>query len=554
MVDGAKNGGAGAEAGEEGRFAGEHGTVGAVPQSERSFEAVFKERNQQALLFEAMEQSAESIAITNTDGIVEYVNAGFERSTGYRRVEVLGRRLNLLKSGHQHDAFYSRMWQTIKSGKVWKGTFVNRRKDGKLIHEDAVITPVRGTDGAIRHFVSVKHDITREIELEQQLRQSQKMESIGLLAGGVAHDFNNILTVVLSNAKMVKDALADDDVLQEEIGDIIEAVQRGGDLTRQLLTFSRKQVLRPVSLDLSETVQGMQKMLRRLVSERYGLDLVLNPEPLPVFVDRGAIEQVLMNLVVNARDAMPEGGRIEVETLMRPLCREGTEVFADFVVQEPEAMVCVSVRDAGKGIAPDDMERIFEPFFTTKAAGAGSGLGLSTVFGIVKQHHGLLSVESAAGVGSCFRVYLPLAESPASSEKTEGAKAALKRRQGETIFLVEDDPAVRQVTRKLMTGLGFYVFEAANAEEALEMISQVSQIPDLLLTDVVMPGMNGFDLYREMVARFPGLRVLYTSGYPESHLKGMGYDSSRMRFVRKPFEENHLLRMIHEVLDEEEAG
>ena len=320
----------------------------------------------------AVDQAAETIVITDLSGAILYANPAFTLSTGYTREEALGQNPRLLKSGEQDLAFYRGMWGVLARGEVWRGHFINKRKDGTLYEEEATISPVRDAAGKVISYVAVKRDVTREMLLEAQVRQSQKMESIGQLAGGIAHDFNNILAVMMIQIGFTLDEDNLPPVVREGLAVIKAATQRAGNLTRQLLLFSRQEVMRPHQLDLNEVVTNLAKMLQRIIRENVRLELVLNSKPLTTFADAGMLDQVLMNLVVNASDAMPTGGRLIIETAEKT-------IDAELAALNPEAspgrFVRLSVTDTGCGMTPETQARAFEPFFTTKAAGKGTGSG-----------------------------------------------------------------------------------------------------------------------------------------------------------------------------------
>ena len=331
----------------------------------------------QALLATAVDQSAETIVITDAAGTISYVNPAFEKATGYTRAEVIGQNPRLLKSGKQDAEFYRQMWTVLSRGEVWNGRFINRRKDGTLFEEEGTISPVRDAAGKIVNYVAAKRDVTNETRLEAQLRQAQKMEAVGSLAGGVAHDFNNLLGVIMGYGEIVYRQLAGEDPLKGKVGQILKAAERAAGLTRQLLAFSRKQVLQPKILDLNAVVSDMDKMLRRLIGEDIELTTLLEPHLGSVRADPGQIEQVVMNLVVNARDAMPEGGRLTIETRNADL---DAEYAATHPPARPGPYVVLVVTDTGSGMDAATQARIFEPFFTTKGVGEGhrarSGHGL----------------------------------------------------------------------------------------------------------------------------------------------------------------------------------
>ena len=492
----------------------------------------------------ALEQAAESIVITDLKGMILYVNPAFERITGYTRREAIGQNPRLLKSGQQDASFYKHLWATITRGDVWHGHMVNKRKDGSLYEEDATISPVRDVSGKIVNYMAIKLDVTREKALEGQFRQAQKLEAIGQLAGGVAHDFNNILTSIMMQVELggAEPGLSPDAI--ESFVQIRSDAERAASLTRQLLLFSRRQVMQSRDLNLNDVVTNLAKMLQRIIGEDVRLQLNLHSSPLMTHADAGMLDQVAMNLAVNARDAMPEGGRLIIETSEKLVDEQLARSQADVV---PGDYVCMSVTDTGSGIPADVLPRIFEPFFTTKEPGKGTGLGLATVFGIVKQHRGWLAVESQLGQGTTFRVYLPASTSIVESRTQE---VRPKPRGGsETILLVEDEAGVRMSMRTVLSRHGYKILTAANGEEALKIWAANREIVSLLLTDLVMPGMSGHQLARRVQAEVPKLRVIYTSGYSAEIAGKELVLLAGENFVQKPFNPLDLLKTVRSCLD-----
>ncbi len=394
------------------------------------------------------------------------------------------------------------------------------------------------------HFIAVFDNVTERKRLEAQLRQAQKMESVGRLAGGVAHDFNNLLTVMLSCAALAKDGLSEHDPARADIGEIEEAGRRAATLTRQLLAFARRQVAAPRALDLNAVTLAMDKMLRRLIGEDVELVTQLAEGLGTVWADPGHIEQVLVNLAVNARDAMPEGGKLTIGTWNTALDAEST---ARHVSMPPGEYVLLAVSDTGHGMAPEILEHVFEPFFTTKELGKGTGLGLSTCYGIVKQSGGWIWAYSEPNLGTTFKIYLPRIQAPADA--LAPSVPAAPRGGTETVLLVEDDPKVREVALRALRERGYRVLEAANGGEALRTAESLSEPVALLLTDVVMPHMGGRELVERLRAVWPRIRVLYTSGYAEYsavHHPGL---RPGIALLPKPFDPTSLLSKVREVLD-----
>jgi PAS domain S-box-containing protein len=504
----------------------------------------------QRRLAAAIEQAAEAFVITDVQGTIVYANAAFEKITGYSPQEALGQNPRILKSGKQDAAFYRRMWGSLAQGQVWRGRLVNKRKDGVLYEEDASITPLRDLTGQITSYVAVKRDVTREGLLEGALRHAQKMDAIGQLAGGVAHDFNNLLGIISGNVELLllRGAELGADAV-ESLNHVINAAERGASLTRQLLIFSRKQVMQSQPVALNELIGNLTRMLKRTIREDIRLEC-LYAENLPfVQADPGMLEQVLLNLVVNARDAMPRGGCLVIAT--ERVSRNG-----EFLQAEPGArageFVGLSVSDTGTGIAPEHLPRIFEPFFTTKEPGKGSGLGLANVYGIVKQHQGWVEVSSRPGQGATFEIFLPaILPPPALAGPAPPAETRL-RGGPETILLVEDDIPLRSVTRRVLEKFRYKVHEAACGTEALEVWRRHQKEIALVLTDFVMPGgMTGRDLAERLRAQRPGLKLIFMSGYsPEA----LGKDTKFIQrthgyFLNKPCSPRTLLQTVRRCLD-----
>ena len=502
----------------------------------------------------AIEQSAETTMITDLNGTILYVNPAFEKASGYTREEALGQNPRFLKSG-KHDAeFYRKMWAVLGHGEVWSGRITNKKKDGTLYDEDASISPVRDAAGKVVNYVAVKRDVTHEAQLEAQLRQAQKMEAVGQLAGGVAHDFNNMLAVIRGNAELL---LMDEEQFTAEVREglehVVAASERAANLTRQLLTFSRKQVMQPQPLLLNEVIANLSKMLRRVISEDINLQCYYAARLPHVQADTGMMEQVILNLVVNARDAMPAGGQLHVATEQVTLDQAQARVKLGAYAGE---FVCLLVSDTGTGIAPEVLPRIFEPFFTTKEVGKGTGLGLATVYGIVQQHQGWIEVSSRVGQGTTFKVFLPAIPTPTRSAAAAVAGADIRGGK-ETILLVEDEHTVRLTTRRVLERKGYKVWEATSAQEALELWHSYEGEIALLLTDIIMPGeMSGRDLAERLWEQRPGLNVIFMSGYSADVL-GKGTEfirRTRSYFLQKPAASRTLLETVRRCLDEKAPG
>ena len=499
-----------------------------------------------ARLATVIEQATEIIVITNTEGTIIYVNPSFEKITGYTRAQAVGKNPRILKSGKQDTGFYVHMWAALKRGEVWHGHFINRRRDGSLYEEEATISPVRDAAGKVINYVGIKRDVTREMQLETELRQAQKMEAIGQLAGGVAHDFNNILSALMMQTELIGSIASLPNEAREGLEQISADTRRAADLTRQLLLFSRRQVMQLSILDLNEVVMNLAKMLQRLIRENVKLELNLHATPLMTRADASMLDQVLMNLAVNARDAMTAAAGSASKPPKQPWMRTAARANPEAA---PGRYVCLSVSDTGSGIPPEILPRIFEPFFTTKEAGKGTGLGLATVFGIVKQHRGWIKVDNRPGQGVAFHIYLAACAMTVAEPISIGIKP--KPRGGaETILMVEDEVAVLKPTRKVLERHGYKVLEAANGAEALKCWESNRGTISLLLTDLVMPGdMSGQELARQLRNQQPQLKIIYFSGYSPD-IAGKDFElRSGEAFIQKPFTTEHLLVTIRQHLD-----
>lgn len=503
---------------------------------------------QRTRLSAAIDQADEIVMITDPSGRIQYVNPAFEEVTGYTAEEVHGKNPSILNGGELEDAVFADLWQTITGGHSWRGRLVNRKKNGMRYEEDAVISPVVNPSGKIVNFVAVKRDVTHEVELEHQLVQSQKMEAVGQLAGGVAHDFNNLLMVILNSALFLQEETRPDTEARSLVDDILAAANQASGLTRQLLAFSRRQMLTPKNEDINLIVSELQKMLKRLLHENIDIRMSLMSVPCSVRVDRGQIEQVLMNLAVNARDAMPDGGTLFLDVQCRDLDVNWMYVHSSDDALTPGRYAVLTVSDTGCGMAEDQALRIFDPFYTTKPAGQGTGLGLSTVYGIVNQHGGRITVYSHPGQGTTFHIYLPCTEGGGDEAATPSVIEEMPSGT-EKVLLVEDAPAVRQVTERILRNLGYQTASAACGEDALTLIQQAGHGYDLLLSDIVMPGMDGCELAKRVREESSDIRILFMSGYPEPMLKRRHNTDALGAVLNKPFSAEELAVAIRTALD-----
>lgn len=493
----------------------------------------------------ALNAAANAVVITDRHGTIVWANPAFTTLTGYEAGEAVGRNpRDLLKSGQHEGEFYRDMWETLLAGEVWSGEVTNRRKDGSHYLEDQTITPVRDSAGDITHFIAIKRDLTRQRQLEEQFVQAQKMESVGRMAAGLAHDFNNVLTVVRGTADLLGLGLPPRDARQADVDQIRRAADRAAALTRQLLAVSRKQILQPVVVDLSQLVRDMTDMLRRMVGEDIELGLRV-PERLGrIKADPSQLEQVLMNLAANARDAMPDGGHLAIE--LRDVEVPAGEASEDLGVA-PGTYVLMTVADDGPGMDDETRARAFEPFFTTRSPAHNSGLGLATVYGIVKQSGGYVTLSSRLGEGTTFRLYWPRVEAPVAAAVT--APVTSVATGSETLVLVEDQAALRELGERVLCGAGYRVLPAAGGEEALRLLEQHRGQVDLMITDVVMPGMSGPQLSMHVAREHPTVRVLFMSGYTDDGALRDGLADHTAHFIAKPYTVQDLTQKVRQVLD-----
>jgi PAS domain S-box-containing protein len=418
-----------------------------------------------------------------------------------------------------------------------------KRKDGteRTLHQKA--EQEKNSSGRIMRTMGMMVDITDQKELEEQLRQSQKMEAIGLLAGGIAHDFNNLLMVILCNCDLMLARTKKDDPMTEDIIEIKRSGQRAAELTRQLLAFSRKQVLQPQIIDLNAVVSDLEKMVKRLTGERIDVLTVLSPKTGTVRADRGQLDQIVMNLVVNARDAMPDGGKITIETGNVELDDEYMKKYSDV---KPGLYAMLAVTDTGTGMNKETVEKIFEPFFTTKGIGKGTGLGLSTVYGIVKQSGGYVYCYSEPGRGTTFKIYLPVVNDDFLSEDETKTKEELVS-NGENIVMIDDERDIRDVVKRMLDQEGYNVFEAANFEEVKKHFKE-NKI-DLLITDVIMPEMNGDEIGEKILEEYPQTKIIYMSGYTESTIMDFSLLDKNKIYLQKPFSRQSIVQSVREILN-----
>lgn len=493
----------------------------------------------------AIEQAAEMVIITDLDGAIAYVNPAFERVTGYSRSEVIGRNPRILKSGHQDIASYKRLWETIADGRTWNGFLINRRKDGTIVHTEATISPVKDVAGNIVNFVAVQRDVTGELKLQNQLAQAQKMEAVGILAGGIAHDFNNLLQVTLGFSEILLEEKQESDPEYKDLQKIFQAARSGAELVQQLLTFSRKVEPKTVPLDVTEPIMQVKKFLNRTIPKMIDIRINLSGDLAEIDADPTQIEQILMNLAVNARDAMPDGGTLTMSAKNETLDSEYAKSHPGVTAGD---YVLLAIADTGTGMDAATIEHVFEPFFTTKEVGRGTGLGLAMVYGIVKQHGGHITCHSERGHGTTFKIYLP-----AIKETIEPATESLEDMPclgTETVLLVDDEEAVRELGSRILKRNGYTVLTAADGEEALNLYTRQENGIALVILDLIMPTMGGIDCLKRILQINPRGRTLIASGYSGDTSIKECLNLGARGFVSKPFRYKELLKQVRKTLDE----
>ena len=492
-----------------------------------------------------VETTSEWIWATDTNQKFTYSSPAVRDLLGYTREEVEGQvGIDYVYEEDRNEtmATLSRLAAEKSGWSSW--TLRWRHKDGSFRDLESSASPILGTEGELLGYRGVARDVTEKRILEEQLRRSQKMDAIGQLAGGMAHDFNNLLSVILNYSSFIEDELPDGSALREDVAEISNAGGRAAELVRQLLQFSRKQIVQPVVLDPNEVIDQSQKMLGRLISENIDMQVKLAEDVARVEVDPGQLEQVLVNLVVNAKDAMPEGGRLVIETQNVELDEQYTHLKGDLA---PGRYVRIAITDSGAGIPADIRSRIFDPFFTTKGAGAGTGLGLSTVYGIVQQANGSVSAYSEPNLGTTFKVYLPASEKdPVDADETPQAESLAGG--GERLLVAEDEASVREVVVRILEKAGYEVVQAKSGSEALRLLDETARPFDLLITDVIMPEMSGIALSLES-----GLRTLFISGYTGETILQQGDLVAGDQLLEKPFTRRQLLERVRELLSKSES-
>lgn len=503
------------------------------------------------VLSQSIEQGPAIVLITDLNGNIEYVNRKFEEITGYGENEAIGKNPRFLQSGDTPRSTYTELWSTIISGNEWRGEFHNKKKDGTLYWESVFITCIRNTEGDFTNYLAIKNDITDKKRMEQQLIQAQKMESIGTLAGGIAHDFNNLLTVINGYSDMLLMKFGSEDTVFKDISAIRSAGDRAEKLTRQIMAFSRKQIYKPQIVDINSIIIELEKMFRSLIGEDIDIRTKLAHDLPFIKADPGQIEQILINLLVNARDAVnlksskANEKRITIETNKRVI----DEIFVkNHIGSRKGVFICLAISDSGIGMNKEIKNSIFEPFFTTKSRNKGTGLGLATVYGIVKQNSGSIYVYSEPGMGTTFKIYWPTTD----KELTIRDSSVFNRKAlsgNESILVVEDDIQVLNFAKSTLQNFGYNVHSASSGKKALKIFKSGKIRFNLLFTDLVMPDMNGQELAAMTEKISPETKILFASGYTDNHLVHKGQLKENINFLSKPYSTKNLLKAIREILD-----
>jgi PAS domain S-box-containing protein len=497
----------------------------------------------------ALDEAKEGIVVLDANERLVYANPSFqglyEGSVNFNGQPSLEQ----LLSEARRSELVAKIRSDVVSGKAFSDRYQGRLRSGEPVVRDTSWAPIRGASGEFLGFVGVVRDVTREVELEASLRHAHKMEAVGQLAAGVAHDFNNLLTAILGFAELLRPSVQGEPAASEALAQIGQAARQAANLTAQLLAFGRRQPVQPEVLDLNDVVRETAGILHRLVREDVELELALDPVLPCIQADRNQIRQLLLNLVTNARDATPRGGRIEIRTDERVV---SGEAHAGSVAARKGRYAMLSVTDTGEGMDAETREHIFEPFFTTKAVGQGTGLGLASVHGIVEQNGGVIEVESAPGRGATFRILLPASTQVATAPPRTAPKAAAVTTPG-TVLVVEDQDRVRDVVVRVLRDAGYHVLEASDGESTLRLVDRLHAI-DVLLTDIVMPKLDGRSLAARLRERWPDLRVLFTSGYAEDTDRAWLASDENATFLPKPFTPRELLEAVQKMVGASRTG
>ena len=497
---------------------------------------------QSYILAQSIEQSPIATAIADPDGLVRYVNPRFSECVGATLETLLDRRERIFREAHPTEEAYEAFLRQIRAGRPWRGEVATHKPTGEPRWESIQVSAIRSPAGTVTNFLMLREEITERKTLEAQLRQAQKLESIGTLAGGIAHDFNNLLSVINGYSELLLSRPNNDEKAQRFLGEIFKAGQRAVGLVRQILTFSRKVETLLAPVDINQLVRELGGMLQETFPRTIVFDFHLAPALPALLADQNQVQQILMNLCVNARDAMPQGGTITITTEQiagREIGRLGTDPTRDYQ--------CIRVRDTGVGIPPEVQQRIFEPFFTTKEKGSGTGLGLAVVEGIVSRHGGFIDLHSTPGQGSVFSIYLPEADQPAAAAPDSPAAAAAHPRTGR-VLIVEDEESLRNLTQGVLEARGFTVRTVDDGAKALDFLDLHAREIDCVVLDVNMPRLNGISVFQVIRQKHANLGVIVVSGYLSAEIKQQFLDMGQDVFIHKPFRVDDIITKVNQVL------
>ena len=506
-----------------------------------------KEAEKQLLfLSTSVEQAKEAISITNTEGIIEYINPAFTELTGYSKQEAIGQSQGILKSGVQSSRFYEKMWADIQSGSAWSGRIENRHKDGDSYPAMMTISPITNADGKVTHFVSTQLSLKEFEELEKHLRQTQKMEAVGVLVGGIAHDFNNMLAGIIGNLYLAK-RKADTPYMLSKLENIESLSFRASSMIKRLLTFARKDMVEMKPFGLTSFIKETSKLNRASIPENITFNIDLCEKELLVYGDPTQLQQVIINLLSNAYDAVADAERPEI-TLKLEEFTANQELYAAYPDIDGATFAHLIVEDNGCGISDADKEHIFEPFFTTKEVGSGSGLGLAMVYGSIKSHGGAIKVDNTSGQGVAFHIYLPIF-SEDEVLTPQGDTTQVQQGRGETILIADDNEVVRHATREVLETIGYRVLEAIDGADAVSQFTANKDNIALIIMDVVMPRLSGAEAVKRIKETSPDVKVIYATGYNKDEILEKDIQDSKCPVLTKPFVIENLSRLVRQQLD-----
>ena len=528
---------------EETAFRDETGAIFAIRAVGRDVTRQHLAEEQFYRLSRAVEQSPVSIVITDLEGRAQYVNSKFTAVSGHTLEDLLDRHIEVMRDGHPHEASYQKFWETIRAGGEWRGELSTRRSEGGTVWESVKVSCLRSPAGEITNYLCLREDVSERKRLEHELRQAQKMESLGTLAGGIAHDFNNLLAIINGYAEFCQQGSQAPAALQKSLREIHRAAQRAGGLVRQILTFSRKTELRFAPIDVNHLARDLVALLAETFPRTVTFNINLQTGLPPLLADQSQFQQIVLNLCVNARDAMPSGGVISLSTTTKPgagLQRLGAD---------PARMyACLQVSDTGTGMSADVRTRVFEPFFTTKQGNQGTGLGLAVVYGIVVAHQGVIDVDSTPGSGSTFSVYLPLTESPVAAPVVLATNDVFPSGT-ESLLIVDDEESLRTLLSSALTAKGYKTATASSGLEAIELISAGKERFDLILLDLNMPGATGIEVLKVLRICQPMTRALIVSGHVTPAARAEFELLGQHDFIQKPYRLAELGRTVRSLLD-----